>query len=367
MISFLAGLIGAWVVLRADLRRRRMSFAQLVSGKILIVLDVTSTTISAGFLAGLFVLLVPETILERAVALDSPLTWTIGFGFAIFGFLWREGRLQAQFQRPEGLVFGEWLILAGAFPILQFGFFRLAHWPDAPHGAIVWVLCVAAMMAGAAIIAGIVPPYMKRYEGLRILEHVKERGETVQAEYTPPSPECPQPELWRMVDSQSTELEVIDFLKALVIAMKPKQIVETGTFLAYSTLKMAEALKENGFGKIITIEYDSDIFAKAKERIDASGLASWIDNRNASSLETQVDGTIDLLFSDSHRTIRGKEIRRWLPQIEARGLILIHDTSPHYPVVRETVLELEREGLLSIVLMPTPRGLVIAQKREGRH
>lgn len=356
----------AWVELRADLRRRRLPFAQLVNGKFLVILDVVSVTLSAGFLAGIFVLLVPETILERAIALDSPLTWTILVGAAIFAFLWSEGRRQAQFQRPTGLVFGEWLILAGAFPILEFGFFRLAHWPDPPHGSTIWIVGVAAVMAGAAIIAVIVPPYMKRYEGLRILEHVKERGETVQAEYTPPSAECPQPELWKMVDSQSTELEVIDFLKALVIAMKPKLIVETGTFLAYSTLKMAEALKENGFGKIITIEYDPDIFAKAKERIDASGLASWIDNRNASSLETQVEGTIDLLFSDSHRTIRGKEIRRWLPQIEARGLILIHDTSPHYPVVRETVLELEREGLLSIVMLPTPRGLVIAQKREGR-
>ncbi|MGH9712203.1 MAG: O-methyltransferase [Candidatus Acidiferrales bacterium] len=366
MISFLAGVIAAWVVLGADLRRRRISFAQFVSGKFLVVLDVISTTFSAGFLAGLFVLLVPDAITQRSISLDSPIPWTFAAGLVIFAFLWRAGRLQAQFQRPEGLVFAEWLILAGAFPLVEAAIFRLAQWSGAPSGAAIWILCLAAIMAGAATLAVIVPPFMKRYEGLRILEHVKERGETVQPEYTPPSTECPHPELWKMVDSQSTELEVIDFLKALVIAMKPKLIVETGTFLAYSTLKMAEALKENGFGKIITIEYDPDIFAKARERIDASGLASWIDNRNASSLETHVDGTIDLLFSDSHRTIRGKEIRRWLPQIETRGLILIHDTSPHYPVVRETVLELEREGLLSIVMLPTPRGLVIAQKREGR-
>jgi hypothetical protein len=34
--------------------------------------------------------------------------------------------------------------------------------------------------------------------------------------------------------------------------------------------------------------------------------------------------------------------------------------------VREAALEMEREGLISVVLLPTPRGLVVAQKREGR-
>jgi hypothetical protein len=143
-------------------------------------------------------------------------------------------------------------------------------------------------------------------------------------------------------------------------------ILETGTFIGYSAIKMAEGLKANGFGKLITIEFDPAIFAKAKERIDASGLGDWIEYRNASSLETPIDGTIDLLFSDSHLTIREQEIRRFLPQIDARGLILVHDASSHFKVVREAALRLEQEGLISVVLLSTPRGLVIAQKRAGR-
>ena len=96
-------------------------------------------------------------------------------------------------------------------------------------------------------------------------------------EYHRATPECPHPERWKMIDSQTTEVEVIDFLRSLVIALKPNLIVETGTFLAYSTLKMADGLRANGFGKIITIEYDPLIFARAKERIEASGLARWIE------------------------------------------------------------------------------------------
>lgn len=240
------------------------------------------------------------------------------------------------------------------------------QWPGALHGGVSIVPAFLAMLAGAALIAAVVIPFTRGYESHRILQRLAEQGESVQPEYMPATPECPHPGQWRMVDTQTTELEVIDLLKSIVMTTKPQLVVETGTFLGYSTIKMAEGLKANGFGRIITIEYDPAIFARAKQRIDASGLGAWIEHRNASSLETTIEGTIDLLFSDSHLPIREQEIRRFLPQIDPRGLILIHDASSHFKVVREAALRLEQEGLISAVLVSTPRGLVIAQKREGR-
>jgi hypothetical protein len=47
-------------------------------------------------------------------------------------------------------------------------------------------------------------------------------------------------------------------------------------------------------------------------------------------------------------------------------VILMHDASSHLEVVRSAALRLEEEGLISVVLLPTPRGLVIAQPRAGR-
>lgn len=80
----------------------------------------------------------------------------------------------------------------------------------------------------------------------------------------------------------------------------------------------------------------------------------------------KVEGQIDLLFSDSDMPIREQEVRRYLPQLNPYGLILMHDASSHLKQVRDAALKLENEGLISVVLLPTPRGLVIAQKREGR-
>ena len=185
-------------------------------------------------------------------------------------------------------------------------------------------------------------------------------------EYHRATPECPHPERWHMYDSMTAEAEVLEFLRTLVTTVKPELVVETGTFSGISTLWIAEGLKANGRGRIITCEYDYEIYANAKARIESSGLADWIELRNTSSLEMEIDGTIDLFFSDSDMPIREQEIRRFLPQINPYGLILMHDASSHLKIVREAALKLEQDGLVSAVLLPTPRGLVVAQRREGR-
>ena len=79
-----------------------------------------------------------------------------------------------------------------------------------------------------------------------------------------------------------------------------------------------------------------------------------------------MEGTIDLLFSDSDIAVREAEVKRFLPQMNPNGIILMHDASSHLQVVREAALKMESEGLISVVLLPTPRGLVIAQPRANR-
>ena len=185
-------------------------------------------------------------------------------------------------------------------------------------------------------------------------------------EYHRATPECPHPERWSMYDSMTAEAEVLEFLRTLITTVKPELVVETGAFLGVSTLWIAEGLKQNGFGKIISCELDPVVFTKAQEKIASSGVSEWIELRNESSLEMKVDGTIDLLFSDSDMPIREPEVKRFLLQMNPQGLILMHDASSHLKIVREAALKMEAEGLLSVILLPTPRGLVMAQKREGR-
>jgi len=385
-----------YFVVRYDLRRRRVSASAVMVALTFLALS-GAGAMGAEFLrdvaaaGGVLGLLVAALLLARTYRLPVLLLLDVGataltlvvaachllvsvsfrslqqvgerdFGIAgviVFAWLWGEGRRSIQWQRPRGVVFGEYLVLSGLLGLLQYPYFwRFGFRP--------WhIAALGTALGGAILLVIIVPRFVRTREEHRIMADVSATGESLQPEYTPATPECPHPELWKMYDSMSAEAEVLDFLKQLVITIKPNLVVETGTFMGVSTLAIAQGLKQNGFGRVITVEFDPKVFAKAKERIDASGLAAWIDARNQSSLDLKVDGSIDLLFSDSDINIREREVRHLLPAISPYGLILIHDASSHQKVVREAALRLEAEGLISVVLVPTPRGLVVAQKRAG--
>ena len=204
-----------------------------------------------------------------------------------------------------------------------------------------------------------------------MLQHERAAG-TLLPEYHRATPECPEPQRWSMIDSMTAEVEVLEFIATLVTTIKPRLVVETGSFLGVSTEWIARGLERNGplpdgtTAKVISCEFDAVVYEKAKERIEASPLKRFIELRNESSLEMEVDGTIDLLFSDSDMAVRATEVKRFLPQMNPNGVILMHDASSHLQVVREAALKLEAEGLISVVLLPTPRGMVIAQPKVGR-
>jgi predicted O-methyltransferase YrrM len=198
-----------------------------------------------------------------------------------------------------------------------------------------------------------------------MLQHERAAGALL-PEYHRATPECPEPQQWSMIDSMTAEVEVLEFIATLVTTIKPRLVVETGSFLGVSTEWIARGLERNGFGRVVSCEFDTVVYEKAKARLEASPLKQWMELRNESSLEMQVEGTIDLLFSDSDIQIREAEVKRFLPQMNPNGVILMHDASSHLQVVRAAALKMEDEGLISVVLLPTPRGLVLAQSRAGR-
>jgi len=281
----------------------------------------------------------------------------------IFWILWRLGGDSLRRPMPNGQVFATYLVCFGGARV------AIEYFNADPHGLKFSSALIASslcMIGGAALFIAVKTRFHRLDKHHRIVQHVERLGHVTQPESKAPTPECPHPERWRMYDAMTAEVEVLEFLKTLVTTLKPNLVVETGTFMGVSTLWIAEGLKQNGFGRVITCEFDPKVYEAAKEKFQKSGLASWIDCRLGSSLDLDVNEPIDLLFSDSELNIREKEVRRFLPQINPNGIILMHDASSYLKTVREAALRLEAEGLVSVVLLPTPRGLVFAQKREGR-
>jgi prolipoprotein diacylglyceryl transferase len=283
---------------------------------------------------------------------------------AIAAFLWHMGSKALRGPKAKGEIFCNYLLLTGvARFLIEFlrinprSFFGLSNAQAAS---------LVSILLGAVLLWRLKNQFRALKKEHRIVDHIAASGDVLQPEYHKPTPECPHPERWHMYDSMSAEVEVLDFLKSIVTTLKPELVVETGTFSGLSTLKIAEGLQANGVGRVITCEYDPKVFAAAEKRFAASNLKPWIEARNESSLEMKIDGRIDLLFCDSDAPIREQEVRHFLPQVNPNGLILMHDASSAMKTVREAALRLEGEGLLSVLLLPTPRGLVMAQKRAGR-
>lgn len=143
--------------------------------------------------------------------------------------------------------------------------------------------------------------FSKKYskQEYKVMAQAAKAGGAVVQEYHRQTPECPHPERWHMYDSMTAEVEVLEFLRTLTTTMKPELVVETGSFLGVSTLWIAEGIRANGFGKIVSCESDPVVYNSARKKIAASELGNYIDLRNESSLEMQVNGSIDLLFCDS--------------------------------------------------------------------
>lgn len=175
--------------------------------------------------------------------------------------------------------------------------------------------------------------------------------------WTAPRPDCPYPERWHATDALSTEAEVTDLVAAIVVALQPDFVVETGTCIGNTAEAIGRALLRNGRGELVTLELDLACVDQARLRCD--GLPVKV--LRQSSLDWTPDCPIDFAFFDSDVRARPLEFRRYLPWMHDRTVVGFHDTGPQH-AVRELLAPLEAEGLLlSPLYLPTPRGVCFAR------
>lgn len=94
------------------------------------------------------------------------------------------------------------------------------------------------------------------------------------------------------------EPETARFLSVMTSIIRPKRILEIGCAIGYSAILMAEELSEGG--KIITLEYNSDMVSIARENIEKAGMSDKIEVIEADAKEylSQMDDTFDMIFLD---------------------------------------------------------------------
>ncbi|HYE03466.1 MAG TPA: class I SAM-dependent methyltransferase [Phycisphaerales bacterium] len=140
---------------------------------------------------------------------------------------------------------------------------------------------------------------------------------------------------------------------ALVRNLRPRVVIETGTFLGVSTIWMAAALKENGdAGVVHTFDYfgpiekgpyrdaelKEDRIGRVAESIARAGLAEHavLHRGNtafeirAAHAELRAAGGVQLAFLDADHGVWGVLQDFWATEevLQTGGLVLLHDTFP---------------------------------------
>ncbi|WP_319231160.1 O-methyltransferase [Draconibacterium orientale] len=90
-------------------------------------------------------------------------------------------------------------------------------------------------------------------------------------------------------------------LTMLAKMIRPKTILELGTFTGYSAICLAKGLPEDG--KLITIEVDDELETLAKKYFEKAGVAHLIEQKigAATELIPSLDQSFDLVFIDADK------------------------------------------------------------------
>ncbi len=136
---------------------------------------------------------------------------------------------------------------------------------------------------------------------------------------------------------ESTDLEsfgsIIDedvsrMLQLLIKLTHAEKILEIGTSIGYSTVSMANVIKDYG-GKIMTIEYDELVAGQAIENFEDRGVADIIQVKigDAREIIPQIQEKFDIIFQDvGNKKLYPILLNDCLRILRPGGLLLAEDT-----------------------------------------
>jgi len=180
-----------------------------------------------------------------------------------------------------------------------------------------------------------------------------------------------------IMDSSSIET----FLGLLSI-QKPSTVLEIGSAIGYSAIRMAQSLPD---ATITTIERDAERYEKAVDYIQASGLGDQIQIIEADALNMDIERlseeSFDALFIDAAKGQYKRFFEKYSPKVKSGGVIYCDNMFMHGMVLQDNVdLHRRKRSMIrnlkeftiwimshpdfNTSLLPVGDGILIAIKKE---
>ena len=157
--------------------------------------------------------------------------------------------------------------------------------------------------------------------------------------------------------------------------VRPKNILEVGTFTGYSCICLAEGLAPGG--QITTIELNHELEAFIRPWLEEAGIADRVNLRfgRAQEIVASLDGPFDLVFIDADKGAYLDYYQMILPKLKVGGLILADNTLWSGKVLDDGATSKETLGVQAFndfvavdkrvekVMLPVRDGLTIIRKK----
>lgn len=164
-------------------------------------------------------------------------------------------------------------------------------------------------------------------------------------------------------------------LKFLVKMIRPRRILEIGTFTGYSALCMAEGLDEGG--KLYTFEVEDELEDFTRRWIDGSPYADKIEFiiGDALNIVPTMDERFDLVFIDGNKREYIRYYEMAMEHLNEGGWILADNTLWDGHVIEEERQDAQTNGVrafndlirnderVEVVILPLRDGLTIIRKK----
>jgi predicted O-methyltransferase YrrM len=144
----------------------------------------------------------------------------------------------------------------------------------------------------------------------------------------------------------SVNIDVANLYYSFTKMIRPLLVVEIGCFIGFSTLHFAQALREQAFGKIISIDaFDWDVETDKGEQNRQEVAEFYRKKSNMEDIITYIKGysgqvyadiakdiekQIDLLYIDGDHSVKGafEDFNTYYDDVRVGGYLILHDIFP---------------------------------------
>lgn len=159
--------------------------------------------------------------------------------------------------------------------------------------------------------------------------------------------------------------QTAEFISMLVKISNVKNVLEIGTSNGYSTLWIADALKQAGVnGHLTTIEFYEKRQCIARENIEKCSLSDYVTFKQGRALEiiSELDFVPDMVFIDANKSEYIQYFNLLKDKLPKGSIILADNVVSHAAKVADFLDAVKNDTRYQSEILDLPAGLLMALK-----